>query len=756
MPSGFCPSCLLHTVLETEGDDAAGSHIEDYELLNEVARGGMGIVYRARQRTPSRIVALKMILPAHLTSLGAVNRFHTEAEAAASLDHECVLPVYAVGEGDGAPFYSMKFAEGGPLSARMDDYRNKPRDAAALIAKLARAVAYAHEQGILHRDLKPGNVLFDSAGKPYVGDFGLAKWLQCECDLTQTLAILGTPYYMAPEQAKDSKAVTAAADIYSLGAILFHLLAGRPPVDGETPLEVLHRAAHQTPRLTNRSSIPRDLGVICLKCLEKEPGARYESAAALADDLENFCADRPIRARPIGLTIRGWRWTKRNPLVAGLAVSLIALLLVLIARDQAQRAEERKPTRNPQAYALYTRGVQAMRRPPADPKPLEEAQHLFEQAIGLDPRFALAHAQLSRVHSLLYALFSQEKLQKNRANAEANEALRLRPELGEAHLARAVYLSRVENDYDRALKEFDIAQAALPNDPFVFHGRGHTQLRRGKFPEAIADFERATELDPMSWNMFDMLANTYYAVGNYSGAERAKKRAFELVSETEPLAKFIEEESWAWMFFYLTGRFDKLDEVLARAPLSHEIDPGGDSVQTVFFDRLCERKYPEAEETLRAFPATIFDIWSGARVTKNFLLGIVAMVQGDNARARPLFESELQFAEQELRANPNSPVRQAQLGTVLAYLGRKAEAIAAGQRALELMPVSKDASDGPGYLVRLAEIYGRVGETDKAIDLLEKSMKIPASLPPADLEFWMWDPLREHPRFRNLAAPNTR
>ncbi len=213
MPSGFCPGCLLNTVLETENETSSGSRINEYELLNEVARGGMGIVYRARQRTPSRIVALKMILPAHLNSLGAIDRFRAEAEAAASLEQEGILPIYAVGEADGTPFYSMKFAEGGTLSARIDNYRGKPRDAAALTAKLARAVAFAHEHGILHRDLKPGNVLFDSAGKAYVSDFGLAKWLQRECDLTQTLAILGTPYYMAPEQASDSRSVTAAADI---------------------------------------------------------------------------------------------------------------------------------------------------------------------------------------------------------------------------------------------------------------------------------------------------------------------------------------------------------------------------------------------------------------------------------------------------------------------------------------------------------------------------------------------------------------
>ena len=327
MPSGFCPGCLLNTVLETQSESATASRIDDYELLNEVARGGMGIVYRAKQRAPSRIVALKMILPAHLNSPGAVNRFRAEAEAAASLDHEGILPIYALGEHDGAPFYSMKFAEGGTLSTKIDNYRDKPRQVAALIAKLARAVAFAHEHGILHRDLKPGNVLFDSAGKPYVSDFGLAKWLQRECDLTQTLAILGTPYYMAPEQATDSRGVTASADVYSLGAILYHLLTGRPPFAGETPMEVLHRAEKESPkppRLTNQQ-VPRDLETICLKCLAKEPATRYAWSAALAEDLERWLKHQPIQAKRSRFVTEGRKWIRRNPTTAVLAALLIAL-----------------------------------------------------------------------------------------------------------------------------------------------------------------------------------------------------------------------------------------------------------------------------------------------------------------------------------------------------------------------------------------------------------------------------------------------
>src|SRR5262249_3002893 len=213
------------------------------------------------------------------------------------------------------------------LSAQIDNYRDKPREAAALVAKLARAVGFAHEHGILHRDLKPGNVLFDSAGKPYVSDFGLAKWLARQSDLTQTFAVLGTPFYMAPEQAISSHMATANADVYSLGAILYHLLTGHPPFTCETPMEVLHRAENQSaprPRLTNRSVSP-DLETICLKCLEKDPALRYSSASAFADDLDRFRIGHPIEARRAGPVARAGKWVRRNPTSALLAASVVAL-----------------------------------------------------------------------------------------------------------------------------------------------------------------------------------------------------------------------------------------------------------------------------------------------------------------------------------------------------------------------------------------------------------------------------------------------
>src|SRR6267378_3876675 len=297
--------------------------IGNYQILEEIGRGGMGVIYRARQRHSRRIVALKRILSYHADSQETLARFRREAQAAASLDHPNILPIYEVSEcDDGLPFFSMKFAGGGSLLDAAPALRSEPRRAVALVSKVARAVQYAHAQGILHRDLKPGNIVLDARGEPLVSDFGLAKWLDTSTDLTRTLTIFGTPGYIAPEQARGPAAkLTSAADVYSLGAVLFNLFTGRPPFLGEHALAVIQQAAEKpAPKLrTIAPALDRDLQTICAKCLEREPNARYCSAGDLADDLERWLADRPIVARPVSPPARIWRWSRRNPVVAGMA-----------------------------------------------------------------------------------------------------------------------------------------------------------------------------------------------------------------------------------------------------------------------------------------------------------------------------------------------------------------------------------------------------------------------------------------------------
>jgi serine/threonine protein kinase/TolB-like protein/Flp pilus assembly protein TadD len=310
----------------------------DYELLEEVGRGGQGVVFRARQKSLNRIVALKVISLGQWASKAHLKRFRVEAEAAARLEHPGIVPIHEVGERDGSCYFSMKFVEGGQLdqvarSAMTDSScgEREPmpiRRAVELIAKVARTVHYAHGHGILHRDIKPGNILLDAKGEPHLTDFGLARLVESESSVTQTLDVLGTPSYMAPEQAMgNNSAISSVTDVYGLGAVLYQLLTGQPPFAGGATYETIRLLLNtepRQPRLLN-PKIDRDLSTICLKCLEKDPKRRYPSALALAEDLERWLKHEPILARHTGLLARGAKWVRRNPSISIMAAMLLAL-----------------------------------------------------------------------------------------------------------------------------------------------------------------------------------------------------------------------------------------------------------------------------------------------------------------------------------------------------------------------------------------------------------------------------------------------
>jgi serine/threonine-protein kinase len=360
VPEGLCPRCVLKSALGNfsdapvaEGVDPSGSdrssaadenrapnnkksasaaellgEFGDYELLKEVGRGGQGVVFRARQRSLNRIVALKVISLGQWASKAHLKRFRLEAEAAARLEHPGIVPIHEVGERDGSCYFSMKFIEGGQLD---EVARREPipiRRAVELIANVARTVHYAHEHGILHRDIKPGNILLDAKGEPHLTDFGLARLVESESSITQTLDVLGTPSYMAPEQAVgNNAAISGVTDVYGLGAVLYQLLTDQPPFAGGATYEtikLLLNTEPRPPRLLN-PKIDRDLSTICLKCLEKDPKRRYPSALALAEDLERWLKHEPILARRTGVFARGGKWVRRNPTSTLLVASLVGL-----------------------------------------------------------------------------------------------------------------------------------------------------------------------------------------------------------------------------------------------------------------------------------------------------------------------------------------------------------------------------------------------------------------------------------------------
>lgn len=305
-------------------------YLGDFELLNEIARGGMGVVFKARQVTLNRIVALKMILAGTYATEEAKQRFRAEAKAAANLDHPNILPIYEVGEHEGHQYFSMKLVEGGSLLERIPSLKENPKAVAELMATLCRAVHFAHQRGTLHRDLKPANILLDSDGTPFITDFGLARKVDRDNGSTKTGAVLGTPSYMPPEQARGEKGLTMSADIYSLGAILYELLTGKPPFKGESVFATVKQVMEEEP--TNPQSLnpkaDRDLAIVALKCLRKEPAERYSTAADLADDLDRWTRGEPISARPTTMSQRAWMWMKRNKAVAGLGAGLAAALVL--------------------------------------------------------------------------------------------------------------------------------------------------------------------------------------------------------------------------------------------------------------------------------------------------------------------------------------------------------------------------------------------------------------------------------------------
>ena len=666
-PRGFCSVCLFKTGLGSLEDDYDGKHepsrlhteFGDYELLEEIGRGGQGVVYRAHQKSLNRTVALKVIALGQWSATPHLKRFRHEAEAAARLEHPQIVPIYEIGERDGSCYFSMKFVEGGRLDEVVKREAMSTRQAAQLLVKIARTVHFAHQRGILHRDIKPGNILLDKNGEPHLTDFGLARLIEQESTVTNSFDVLGTPSYMAPEQAAGRvKELTAAADVYSLGAVFYQILTGQPPFAGGTTYETIRLVMEtepRSPRLWN-PKVDVDLATICLKCLEKEPQRRYPSALALAEDLERWLRHEPIRARPTNVFRRAGKWVRRSPTTAALVPALVGIMvlasIVLLNRESAplptgiavlpfenlggdkenavfadglqddvltklakiadlkvisrtsvmqyrgvQNAREigralrvshllegsvrktgnkvhlnaqlidtrtdahvwaeqydydlgdvfaiqselaqqvarqlhakisgaeklsieRPPTADLAAFDLYTRARNiflAATNSNSGKEDLLEAADLLNQAVARDPSYFEAYCQLGGIHDLLYLLGHDHSPRRlSLAEAAIDAALRLRPNAGEAHLARATNLYSGYLNYDAALAELDLARKSLPNDCRVFELVGLIENRRGKFEEALTELEHAMELDPRNVYRLEQIAQTYWSSASLS------------------------------------------------------------------------------------------------------------------------------------------------------------------------------------------------------------------------------------------------
>ncbi len=434
----------------TTGGLVIGPTIPGYKLLGELGRGGMGVVFKAQDVKLNRLVALKMILSGDYAEEAELERFRLEAEAVAKLQHPNIVQVFAIDECDGKPFFSLEFVDGGPLDKKLAGDPLPPREAALLLEQLARAMYYAHQRDILHRDLKPANVLLTKDGAPKITDFGLAKKLDDkENSKTQGGTIMGTPSYMAPEQALGKTTIGPAADTYSLGAILYEFLTGRPPFKGATVLDTLEQVRSQEPVPPRQlqPKVPKDLETICLKCLQKDVDKRYATAGELADDVKRFLDGEPIQARPTPAWERAWKWAKKEPKLAGAMVVAAGLMVALVAgavlfadeqgrlkgladteadkaKAQAKRADDAAKDAKAQAKRADQAAKDATAERDAKDRPLTRSEWLLyasqitlAQTAWKDSNIDLAYHHLDACrwdyrgweHNYLYTLFNQNQ-----------------------------------------------------------------------------------------------------------------------------------------------------------------------------------------------------------------------------------------------------------------------------------------------------------------------------------------------------------
>jgi serine/threonine protein kinase/tetratricopeptide (TPR) repeat protein len=914
-PDKGCAACVLETGLEffverngdrDESTATSQSHrkaaplcmdmpteIGDYELLEEIGRGGQGVVYRARQKSLNRTVALKVIGLGHWTTRAALKRFRLEAEAAAGLDHPFIVPIHEVGQHNGCCYFSMKLVEGGQLS---EVVKHKPmplRRSVELVAKLARTVHYAHERGVLHRDIKPGNVLLDANSEPYLTDFGLARLVETESTVTRTMEALGTPSYMAPEQAKgNTTRLTRATDVYGLGAVFYHLLTGHPPFAAGTTFETVRLVLETEPRQPRLwdARIDRDAAIICLKCLEKDPQRRYASALALAEDLERWLRHEPIQARRTGLFTRGSKWARRNPTLSAMVASFAVLTAVVglmawrnginhhtrttgiavlpfenlgndredasfadglqddivtklakiarlkvisrasvmqyrgngnvreisqalrvshvlqgsirktgawlhinaqlidartnthvwaeeydrdlkdvfaiqaeIARKVAERlhvkisnaeklAIERPPTADLTAFDLYSRARNLVlewsyRMSAKDNLP--RAADLLNQALVRDPTFIQGYCQLAWIHDQLYALgFDRTPGRLELADAAIQAAFRIRPDAGEAHLARAGHLYRGYRDFDGALAELETAGKALPNDARLFELKGYIERRRpgGNQEEVLRDFERAIDLDPRNFLILQQTSLSYDNLRRY----REEKLIFDRMLAIKP--DDVETK--------VNRAFVELDWKADTRPL-HQIT---DSIRVTnpsmmasvagsrLLCALAERDPAAAEDALIARGDTPLND-DVVKFNRPFLQGLIARMMNNNELARASFRAARAEQEKTVQAQPNYAPALCVLGLIDAALGRKEEALREGKRAVDLLPVEKDALSGIAMIRYLAMIAAWAGDKDLACEQLATASNRPGWVSYGQLKLMpFWDPLRGDPRFEKIVA----
>ncbi len=759
-----------------------GRRINAYELIRELGRGGMGTVWLARRADGEfeKQVAIKLLKRGTETD-EVLRRFRSERQILARLDHPNIARLLDAGTtDDGLPFFVMEYVAGEPVTDYVQKHALSVPERLRLFTAICSAIEFAHQQGIVHRDLKPANILVSENAQPKLLDFGVAKILAVgDGDANLTLArerriSLGCA---SPEQAR-GEAITAATDVYALGALLYEMLAGRSAHQFSTPYptpveqkEVICErepirpsvAAHDT---TIQDALRGDLDNIVLKAIRKAPAQRYASAADFAEDVSRHLARKPVQARrrTAGYVARRFIARHKVQLAGAVVLCVIATLLGVIvsvrARDadqlQAKRSTEKArianaPTADPIAYQLYLRGRDLIVNAHINQiKTLvPEGIGLLQQAIARDADFLLAHCYLALGHdTMFWSGVDRTAARRDLAEAEVRAAERLQPESGETRQARGQHLYWGYADYAGARAEFEAAGKSMPNDPGLLIKIALLDRRLGRLDQSAAEMEQALANDPRNTADFRQLALTYQKLHAYGKVETTCDRILALNPND---AHF--RAAKAAVPFERNGDTQEVNAILPVL-LSWDTTEAPQISALAIDVALCEKNSELATAGLKAAPESGFIDRTGCIYPRGWFEGLIARSQGDGARAEEAFLRARVEAEKRVRETADNAKALSVLGLIDAMLGRKEQALGEGRRAAELLPVEKDAMDGPEMISNLALICALLHENDLALGYLTTAISLPTyTLTYGRLKLHpLWQNLRGDSRFENIVA----
>jgi len=714
---------VLEPGVSTAADATSPTRIRyfgDYEIIREIARGGMGVVFQARQLSLNRLVALKMILTGQLADDADVRRFYIEAEAAANLDHPGIVPIFEVGQHEGQHYFSMGFIEGQSLSQRLAAGPLPSREAAELIRRVADAIEYAHQRGVVHRDLKPANILLDPNGNPRVTDFGLAKKVKGDSGLTGSGQIMGTPSYMPPEQAGGKRGeVGPAADVYALGATLYALVTGRPPFQAASVMDTVLQVISDEPVPPRRldASVPLDLETICLKCLEKEPGKRYVSAAAFGEELRRFLAGEPILARPVGRIERAWRWSKRNPLAAAL-LTVVAMLTAagtitittlwlraersrreaVTAGQRAERSREEAVTAGQRAERSREEAVTAGRRAEANAATARGAVNDYLDRITKSPQLQRPGLIGLRRDLLTQALPYYESFLRESADDPG-----LRAEAADAQNRAAMILAEL-GDTSRAL---EAGRGAVTLNEQLVHDQPSQNAHRHRLAQALNSLGNALRVTRRSDQALDAYRRAAEIHEALIHAEPGNAEyATDLAVHWSNLAKALNS----------VGRTREAEALLVRDRAHLEALAG---------------RLPSAVGPRKLLAGVLHE------------LGDLASDRGQFDEAHDLYKRAVELREALVREHPDDWEQQSHLARIYNELGllhfhfnRMQDALPYYEKARalreRLLAAEPESADLQEYLARsfdnLGNLYNSLGRPSEALPMLERCRDLRARL----------------------------